>query len=388
MAWHHLSHVCAIALAVCISLAESHRVTARAPVPEDQSEWWVAADVEVPKPGPGQEKFQVTESKRFLVRVQGGPVEQVSAGRTPPISLGSGWDLIPKDPHAQVPFLAPNGKMVVYTVNDPAVKVKPEEYHKRRALLMVAEGKFGNARQLFSGLSDPSNLSWTKDSKAVVCFAEKDGEWHLYKVPVDGTPPTKLSKRPSLGGGSYQELNDGKFVYCVGTGSHDEKVPGYGISRVGKGDIILSEPTGETVLFKDTVESLSCADASPDARKAARGVIGEKGGVLEVLDIKSGGVDRIPISVFNPDWKCRFGPMCFRPDGKAIATRFSLGHIIIRDNGKAMPGDECIEHFGVVWLDGRKDKLKLFRVQAPPRDFLPFGDIRHLEWSRGPEAKK
>jgi hypothetical protein len=99
---------------------------------------------------------------------------------------------------------------------------------------------------------------------------------------------------------------------------------------------------------------------------------------VEVTDLKTGRKERFPVTVFNKDWTHRFGQAVFRPDGKAIVVSLSHTKQVIR------AGDDWVQHFGVIWLDGRRERTSVFKVEAPLFKGKFQFCIDRIEWSRGP----
>jgi hypothetical protein len=321
-----------------------------------------------------------TEKVRCFVRVDGGPPKQVDAPQ-PRRRDERGfqrWRGGDRDGMA-----IEGGKRVVFREQDPATKGK--KFDDWRYRVMIADPDVNNPKQLITGLKWNQMPRLAPDGKSLFCGADEGGAWYLYRVPFDGSPPVKIGKVAGLDHPSYRVLPDGRALYMPVTAWHVENVQ-IGTWTTGKGPVILTDGKTETVLLKETVGGLP--EVSDDASKMAvtgTNAAGER--AVEVTDLKTGKSEQFLLKAFHKDWACQFGAAKFSPDGRAVAVTFAFGGVVIREKGPR-PGDEAEEHFGVAWLDGRKDRTALFRLDQPRKEHGYFHRIESLEWSAGPEAKK
>jgi hypothetical protein len=312
----------------------------------------------------------------WAIRVDGGPVKQVATD-LPPFDGGK-WKAVPGLQASGV--LAPDGKHLLYTEEAPNVGKKPGE-ERHRVVIADADGK--NPKQVLTGLKVNQGCRVSPDGTTVVCGAEQDGKWHLYRVPFDGSAPVKLSQTSGIDSPVFRILADGRYLYRPTTGHHIEKVE-IGTFTKSKGPAILIDGKKETVLIKETT---SFPEITLDATKMAQSGKNEKGEeVIEITDLKTQKKEEIPLKAFNKDWTCQFRSLKFSPDGKSLAVTFFLGNVVFRQKGP-LPGDDAVEHVGVVWLDGRKDRT-LFRVDQPAEKGGHFASIEGFAWSSAPAAKK
>jgi hypothetical protein len=249
---------------------------------------------------------------------------------------------------------------------------------------MIADADGKNPKQVLSGLHWARGFTISPDEKSVVCGAQQGKEWNLIRVSFDGSPPVKLCQTSGVACPLFRFLDEGRIVCAVRTGYHIEKHQ-FGTRTVGKGPVILIDGKKETVLIKETARF---PEVSPDATRMALDGENEKGEtVVEITDLKTRKKEEIPLKAFNKDWTCEFDRLKFGPDGKALLVTFSLGGVVFRRNGP-LPGDEAVEHFGVIWLDGRKDRTAMFRIDQPREKNGHFAHLDHIEWSSMPPEKK
>jgi hypothetical protein len=373
-------HFAALALVGCVGVSVGGSgVSGRDPDPKDGGEWWVVAQVEH-----GLEKKDQKDRSlpyawtRFQIRVEGGPVKQMPA---PPRTDGVKYrDLAPGVAGQEID----GGKRVVYVEDDRATIGDGKKFEDWRRRLMVVDADGKNPKQLLYGLDWRSPYQLTPDGKGVICGAEQDGKWYLFLVPLDGRPPKRLTTTPGVEHPSFRLLPDGRILCFVALGFHTEQLE-IGTWTIGKGSVILLDGQKETVLFKDEIGGIP--EMTSDVSKVARAGKDENGGVVVVTDLATGKSNHTPVAQFNKDWRCRIGALKFRPDGKALAVGFSLGNVVFRQKGPE-PGDECVQHFGVIWLDGRTERTQLFKVDAPLKEHGYYPEVRSLDWSRGSDEKK
>jgi hypothetical protein len=321
-----------------------------------------------------------TEKGRWLLRVDGGPPKQ-EPGPAP--KQDERWKHIPSVKPGTYGILSPDGKRMLYADDDPETRGKGKKFDDARNRIMIADSEGKNPKQVLTGLKWNQNFRVSPDGKTVVCGAEQSGKWDLYRVPFDGSAPVKLSQTSGVDCPNFRFLADGRYLYGPVTGFHNEMIQ-FGTWTIGKGPVILLDGKKETVLLKEVIGELP--EVTQDATKMAQALKNKKGEeVIEITDLKTETKEEIPLSKFNKDWTCRFDKLMFSPDGKALAVSFFLGNVVIRPGG-AIAGDEAVEHVGIVWLDGRKERIALFRIDQPGREKAVFPSVQRIEWA--PPAKK
>jgi hypothetical protein len=326
-----------------------------------------------------------TEQGSWVIRVAGGPAKQVADPRAGQDDRFKAWKDIPG---GEFPFdrrgpYSPDGKTALYFEEDPATAGAGTKLidRRHRVMLVGADGK--DPKQLLTGLMWWPGFYLCPDGKSVVCGAEEKGKWYPFRVGFDGTV-TKLSETAGVSAPAVVPLPEGRILYCAQTGQGTVRNGPFS-TVVTRGPAILIEGKKETVLIKETDRSPSL---SADAAKMAVAAADDKGEpVVRVTDRTTGKAEDFPVKGFRKDWACGVRELEFSPDGKALAVTFHLGGVVLRQKGP-LPGDEAEEHFGVIWLDGRKDRTALFRVEQPPRKGGYFARIEDLRWSAGPPAKK
>jgi hypothetical protein len=334
-----------------------------APAPHRSPEKWVRAD-----------SFAGT----WVVRVDGEPAKVRPKA---PWAL-TGWKNLSD---RRIAFLIDGGKRMVYRQEDPANKGK-KKTDTWRDRLVLADADDRNAKVLLTGLMHDRPFHPTLGGTAVVCAAETGDKWHLFRVTFDGQPPVRISQAGSSEYPPHHVLPDGRCLYLAVTGWHHEKAlpPLNGTTSCVKGPAILADGKAEKVLVKEVICDLPAI--TDDGSTLARQVFAPNGlPLIEISDLNTGAVERVRMREFNPNWTCEFSNLAFRPDGKALALTFSFP-VLFRENGP-IPGDEALHHVGVIWLDGRRNRTTLVRVNHPDRkDFLD-GVIRRIEWWGPPEGK-
>jgi hypothetical protein len=320
----------------------------------------------------------------WVIRVDGGPAKQVE-WRPPedkrrkfiPDARTDGW-------------LSPDGKSVLYFDEDPTTRGEGKKSDEARSRIMLADADGKNPKQVLTGLSWWAGYIYlTPDGKALVCGAEEKGKWYPFRIAFDGTV-AKLSETSGIDAPVVLPRTGGRYLYHPITEKETVKSGPFS-SVVTKGPIIVIDGKKETVLVK---EPAGFPEFTMDVTKMARSGKNEKGQeVIEITDLKTGKKEEIPLTAFDKDWNGQFRWLKFSPDGNALAMLFSVGEtlgsveVVKRDKGP-LPGDEAVEHFGVIWFDGRKDRTALFRIDQPREKGGRFAGIHDFEWLTEPPAKK
>jgi hypothetical protein len=330
--------------------------------------------------------FVQTRNGKWAIRVDGGPPLQLEA--QPPARPDTPDEVRLRDVGPGVyGWPIEGGKRVLYAEDLPETQgagKKPPDWRRR---LVIAGPKGEDPKTLMTGLHSYDGCMFVPDVKAVVCGAERDGKWHVYRVPFDGAEPTRLSRTPGTEGINFQLLADGRVAYLAITGKHKEAIMiqgaviGWTVSHVGA--VVLSDGKTERVLIKESVGGLP-AFAPDGSKMAVEGVTAKGEAVVVVTDLRTDKSEEFPMSAFKKDWTCQFGKLHFSPDGRALAVGFSLGSVVVRAHGP-IAGDEAVEHFGVIWLDGRKKRTAVFEVGQPHKGGSRA--VWELAWTRRPAGK-
>lgn len=325
--------------------------------------------------------FVATEKGRWVIRVNGGPPKQVTWDMPKP-KWYRDWVSVP-GPRGPVRGPAvENGKRVVYHEDDPDAKVNKSGDRPHRLMIVDRDGK--NPARLLTGLQWNRPFQLAPDGKSVFCGAEADDQWHLFRVPLDGSPPVKVSHVAGQSGPKFHVLPDGRVLYMAVTGRYEEPLP-FGKALTDTGPAILTDGKTERVLAKEVMHDLP--QITDDAARLAATRLNAAGEwVVEVTDLQTGHAEQFPVRAFHKDWAGRFRDLRLSPDGRALAVRFLPEPVMLRQNGP-IAGDEALQHFGVIWFDGRKDRTALFQIDQQRMEHGYYPGIVILEWSAGPEVK-
>jgi Tol biopolymer transport system component len=100
------------------------------------------------------------------------------------------------------PTVSPDGRSICFSVQQNGQK-----------LLYVTQADGINARVVADSLNLQGNPAWEPDGKSITTAAEIQGVPHLFRVPLDGRPPTVLVQEYSV---DPAWAPDGKFVIYSG----------------------------------------------------------------------------------------------------------------------------------------------------------------------------
>jgi hypothetical protein len=333
-----------------------------------------------PKPEAWVEVCTRTDGgKGWRVRVDGGTPKQVET----PLAQYKRWRYAPRVPGLRGVLPLDDKRTALLEVEpDDEVSRKIAYFELNRIVFVEADDK---KKVVLNNVVCWSDFRFGPDGKSVVCaVAEAKEKWYPFRVRFDGSKPTKLSETVSVFPPAIVALPNDRYVYHPITKMEVVKDGPVTTGFAIKGPAILIDGKKETILVKETSRP---PEVAPDATKMAQVTTNEKEDeVIEITDLKTGKKEEFSLKVFNKDWKCQFRQLKFDPDGKALAVTFFLG-VVDRQKGP-LPGDEAAEHFGVIWLDGRKDRTALFRVDLPRARNDTFAHIDDIEWSSAPPEKK
>ncbi len=332
-----------------------------APQPREQPVWWVEAGA---------------FTGWVEIKVEGGDV----AKRQPKPRADGRW--VKQGPHRG--WMSPDGKWEVYA-EDVLKKLKPGgKLEDVRVDLMVADAGGKNERRLIEGLPYKYHWDWSPDGNHVVCTADQGDGWHLYRVPHAGGDPVRLSGTASKHFKiPYHELPDGRVAYFIATGVEEVKFPENGmtpgsVNSYPVGDLVVSDGKRNRTVVENVREP--AFDLSPDGGRLAYGGRSAAGPAVVVVEIETAKSHSIPVTEFNPTWACGVERIAFRPDGAALAVTFSVGTRFRRKG--PLPGDDSEQHVGVLWLDGRANRTRVFRPELPPDKHKEFQRIDSIRWCR------
>jgi dipeptidyl aminopeptidase/acylaminoacyl peptidase len=175
-----------------------------------------------PPSGAGDE-FALSPDGRLLVRAEQVPdglagrrsrvvVTETATGETRPLV---------DDPLADVyaARFAPDGATVVCVRESLSTYADPPDY-----TLLLVDVADGTARELTEGFDRwPSAPQFSADGSAVYFLADEDGRHAIFRVPVEGGAPVRLTAD-----GAYSELQvarDGSALYALRSGYDTPAVP-------------------------------------------------------------------------------------------------------------------------------------------------------------------
>jgi dipeptidyl aminopeptidase/acylaminoacyl peptidase len=176
----------------------------------------------VPPSGAGDD-FALSPDGRLLARAE--EVPDGPAGRRTRIVLTSTEDgrtrTLVDEPLADVhaPHFSPDGTTLVCVRESSSSYAEPPDY-----TLLLVDVADGAVRELTAGFDRwPSAPQFSADGAAVVFLADDDGRHAIFRVPVDGGPPVRLT-----GDGAYSDLQvarDGSALYALRSAFDSPSVP-------------------------------------------------------------------------------------------------------------------------------------------------------------------
>lgn len=341
-------------------------------------------------PAPEAESWlRVTTPKGSrLIRAAGGPAVQVP----PPPARG----VAPDHVHLtrKTGFVAarglPGGKRVMYVEEDPATVPPGEKAGPlalatpgfkaggRRDRVVVADRDGGNPAVVLAGVRWMSGLNFEPDAAHAHFWAERDGKWFLFRVPLADPTPARLTRTGVALPAAHKVLADGRVLYQDVTGWEHEALPT--ASRTfPRGPVVLTDGKADTVVLKDWAGAFP--EISDDGAKLA--VAREH--AVGVIELATGAAKEYPVAAFRAGWTCRVGQLRFRPDGRALAVGFLRASDFGREKLPA-PGDEAVYHVGVVWLDGRAGPPQLIEIDPAVQEWRRAPVVYSIEWAAAPPA--
>lgn len=307
----------------------------------------------------------------FRVRVGGGPYTAVRGPAPPaPARYGEPARVLHGGRHHDG-FRPPGHAHVFFPA--PGVGAGPQT-------LMSADPDGGNARVVLSAVKWAVEPVPTPDRRGFVVPAGEGARWHLYRVPLDGSPPVRLTRTAGHHPPEFRFRPDGRLLYTPATVEHVRKYPGGASTTHWRGPVVVADADGERVLLSDPVARLP--EWSADGRLLAVAAEDKDGlGVLEVHDLETGIARRFPVTAFDAGWRCQFGEARFRPDGRAVAVTFAYGP---RVGPLPPPGYSVANFVGVVWLDGRRSRAELIELDEAVQGHVTGHGTFRVDWAAGP----
>jgi dipeptidyl aminopeptidase/acylaminoacyl peptidase len=188
------------------------RLPAEESAPDESVELRDLTPDAVPPSGAGEE-FTLSPDGRFLARTE--EVPDGLAGRRTRIVLTGTADghtrPLADDPLADLsaPRFSPDGTMLVCVRESLSTYAEPPDY-----TLLLIDVVDGAARELTEGFDRwPSAPQFSADGSAVYFLADDDGRHAVFRIPVDGRTPVRLT-----GDGAYSDLQvapDGSALYAL-----------------------------------------------------------------------------------------------------------------------------------------------------------------------------
>jgi dipeptidyl aminopeptidase/acylaminoacyl peptidase len=198
------------------------RLPAEEPARDDSVELRDLTPDAGPPSGAGED-FTLSPDGRFLARAD--EVPDGPAGRRMRIVLTGTADgrtrPLVDDPLADVyaPRFSPDGTTLVCVRESLSTYAEPPDY-----TLLLVDVADGAVRQLTAGFDRwPSAPQFSADGSAVFFLADDDGRHAVFRIPVDGGTPVRLT-----GDGAYSDLQvarDGSTLYALRSAYDSPSVP-------------------------------------------------------------------------------------------------------------------------------------------------------------------
>jgi TolB protein len=181
------------------------------------------------------------------------------------------------------------------------------DYHSR---VHIVPAKGGTPKLVTP--KGPSYLhGWSPDGKFLVYCAERNGEYDIYRIPVEGGEETQLTTAPGLNDGP-EYTPDGKYIYfnSVRTGRMQiwrMKPDGSGQEQMtadGYNDWFAHiSPDGKQVVFISYLLDEVAPGDHPPAKRVFLRIMPFEGGTPKVLAYLYGGQGSMNVPSWSPDGK-------------------------------------------------------------------------------------
>ena len=175
----------------------------------------------------------------------------------------------------------------------------------------------------------PSYLhGWSPDGRQLVYTGQRDGQFDIYRIGVDGGEETQLTSTPGLDDGP-EYSPDGKYIYFNSTRTGTMQI--WRMRPDGSDPEQLTDdeynnwfphvaPDGKSLVFLSYAEAVEPSDHPPYKRVYLRSMAVD-GGAPEVLAYVYGGQGTINV----PSWSPEFQTAGFREQRRISTRSFSLG---------------------------------------------------------------
>lgn len=236
-----------------------------------------------------------------------------------------------EDGGAYEPAFSPDGRTIAFASTSGASNVSDTSGPEVLDLfVMGADG--GGRRQLIDGGAD-TEPAWSPDGERIAFSRQVDGEpealfaRQLFVVDATGGVPTALLAQPNDGGDTQPAWSpDGEQVAFV-------RVVGIDDARVM---VVDADGTGERRLAAGDVRHVGW---SPDGRTI---VVGERDGVIGLVDVATGSVRQLPWRGEAPAWSADGARLYAYATSPAVLDRGGSPVLTERpldaDVGLAVPG--------------------------------------------------
>jgi dipeptidyl aminopeptidase/acylaminoacyl peptidase len=105
------------------------------------------------------------------------------------------------------PQVSPDGKLVAYTISTPSL-----QDNRSLTRIWVARVSSGKSWELETGAGSARAPRWSPDGQTVAFIADRDGGPQIWRIPVEGGPPTKTTAFEA-GISDYLWAPDGQGFY-------------------------------------------------------------------------------------------------------------------------------------------------------------------------------
>jgi Tol biopolymer transport system component len=196
-----------------------------------------------------------------------------------------------------------NGKLLAISNNDPPQR--PGSGGSRIYVLPVSGGEpelvTPNAPSYWHG--------WSADDQWLVYVGERNGEYDIYKIPVDGGEEIKLTDFPGLQDGP-EYSPDGKYIYY--NSAHTGVMELWRMTPDGKGHTQLTDdpysnwfahpsPDGKYVVYLSYLQDQG--ENHPPMKEVALKLMDLKDNTIRTLATFTGGQGTINVPSWSPDSK-------------------------------------------------------------------------------------
>ncbi|HKP84408.1 MAG TPA: hypothetical protein VJT69_20495, partial [Pyrinomonadaceae bacterium] len=130
--------------------------------------------------------------------------------------------------------LSPNGKQIVFVVNEPNDPKSPREPRVSNIWVVPADGR-ELPRALMPGLKSAGSPRWSPDGRTLAFLSDQENSTQVYVLRDGETKPSRLTNVPG-GVEDYEWSPDGKMIAYV---ARDEATPEEQARRTAGDDAIV-----------------------------------------------------------------------------------------------------------------------------------------------------